>query len=479
MNGMTIQAMVKASHGLFFGNKELLDKCVNSIVTDSRQVKNGGAYAAISGARVDGHDFIEQVFENGAVLALGEKECTVDLGEDRAYIKVPEIVKALGDIAHDYMEMLDIPVVGITGSVGKTSTKEVVAAVLAEKFNVGKTQGNHNNEIGLPLTCFTFDDKTEIAVLEMGIAAQGEMDQLTDIVKPDVAVITNIGVTHMEILGSRDGIFKEKSKIFKDLSKNGLAVLGGDDDMLSKVKAAGKGKIIFFGSGSNCSVHAEDIRIKGLLGTEFTIRSAEKDLDGIRAFIKIPGSHMVINALAAAVVGNYFGLTREQIQEGISAAVTVSGRSRIIDTGKMIIIDDCYNASPASMRSAIDTLRLADSRKVAVLGDMFELGPEERKMHYELGRYICDNGVDVLITVGKLSEDIIRGLGEYDIDAPLPLVKDSGNSLVCNGIECYAFTGNGKFKEYAERILRSGDSVLLKASNSMNFTELVEFLKDK
>ncbi len=159
--------------------------------------------------------------------------------------------------------------------------------------------------------------------------------------------------------------------------------------------------------------------------------------------------------------------------------MTVSGRSRIIDTGKMIIIDDCYNASPASMRSAIDTLRLADSRKVAVLGDMFELGPEERKMHYELGRYICDNGVDALITVGKLSEDIIRGLGEYDIDAPLPLVKDSGNSLVCNGIECYAFTVNGKFKEYAERILRSGDSVLLKASNSMHFTELVEFLKDK
>lgn len=479
MNGMTIQAMVNASHGLFFGNKELLKKCVNSMVTDSRLVQPGGGYVAIEGARVDGHDFIGQAFEKGTILAIGEKDCPVDLGEDRAYIKVPEIVKALGDIAHAYMKMLNIPVVGITGSVGKTSTKEVIAAVLASKYRVGKTLGNHNNEIGLPLTCFTFDKDTEIAVLEMGIAAPGEMDQLTDIVKPDVAVITNIGVTHMEILGSREGIFKEKTKILRDLPKKGLAVICGDDDMLCQVEETGEARMVSFGLDSGNLVSAINIKKKGLLGTEFTIKSSEDCLDGIRAFIKIPGKHMVVNALAAATIGAHFGLSREEIRAGIETASTVAGRSNIVKTKRYILIDDCYNASPVSMKSAIDILQLAEGRKVAILGDMFELGPKERQMHYDVGQYIHDHNVDVLVTIGNLSEDLIRGLGFYKMDAELPIQKDSGNSLKCNGVECYSFSSNDKFKECSEKILKEGDSILLKASNSMRFSDLAQFLKDR
>ena len=188
---------------------------------------------------------------------------------------------------------------------------------------------------------------------------------------------------------------------------------------------------------------------------------------------------MVVNALAAAAIGSHFGLSREEIKSGIEATSTISGRSNILKTKSYILIDDCYNASPVSMKSSVDILQLAQGRKVAILGDMFELGPEERQMHYDVGQYIHNHNVDVLVTIGTLSEDLIRGLGFYKMDAELPIQKDSGNSLMCNGVECYSFSSNDRFKECSEKILKEGDSILLKASNSMRFSELAQFLKDK
>ena len=453
MDKMTVEQAVNACAGEFKGDRKFFDREITSLVTDSRKVIPGGAYGAIKGERVDGHDFIGSAFDAGAFLVVGEKD--LDPEGKGVYVKVPSTVEAVGRIARDYMQILDIPVVGITGSVGKTSTKEVIAAVLAQEYVTGKTLGNHNNEIGLPLTCCEMDSETEVAVLEMGISAPGEMDYLTEIVRPEVAVITNIGVTHMEILGSREGIFDEKSKIYRNIPEEGLVILNGDNDILSQVKDTPAGKPLFFGLEDKNDIYAEDIREEGLSGSSFVIKGL--NCGDVKVHMPIPGKHMVTNALAAAAVGEYFGLSAESIKKGIASVETVSGRTNIRQVNGITVIDDSYNASPASMMSAIDTLSLADGRKICVLGNMYELGDDSLKMHRQVGEYASSKNVDMLFTCGDMAKEIAEG------------AKGGVGDIRC-------FDDNDALIKELKGVLREGDTVMIKASNSMKFGDIAKEL---
>ncbi len=362
------------------------------------------------------------------------------------------------DIAAFYRAGLSIPVIGITGSVGKTSAKEFIAAVLAQKYNVLKTQGNYNNELGVPLTLLRVKEEHEAAVIEMGINHFGEMHRLSRMVMPDIVVMTNIGDCHLEALGSREGILKAKSEIFDFLKEDGTVILNGDDHLLAAIREVhGKAPVIF-GKNKNNICYAMNIRTNGIFGTE-----AEIHMGGNCFSVKIPlpGEHMVYNALAAAAAGEALGLSAEEIKAGISSVQPTEGRSNLLKCGDMVIIDDCYNANPLSMRAAIDLLSQADTRKAAVLGDMFELGKDEEKLHGEVGRYAAKCSIDVIICVGKLSEHMAKGAVE---NAP-------------TGCSVYYYPEKETLLQELDYLLKPGDTVLVKASHGMGFSKIVEKLQ--
>lgn len=455
MKNMSLQKIAAACGGTYCGSADLSEREVSSVVIDSRKAEKDSLFVAIKGARVDGHSFIPQVMEKGALCAVSEQ----DLGDvPYPYIKVGSCEQALKDIAEHYRRSLDIRVVGISGSVGKTSTKEMIASVLGQKFNVLKTEGNFNNEIGLPLTVFNIREEHEIAVLEMGISHFGEMTRLAKIARPDICVITNIGVAHIESLGSRDGILKAKTEMFKYMNPEGTIILNGDDDKLRGFVPENGVSPVYFGLDPSCPYHAEKTENKGLRGTDAEFVTPDSRF---RAHISIPGGHMVYNALAGIAVGTALGMTPEEMARGIEALVPIAGRNNLIETERWSIIDDCYNANPASMKSSLDVLACADTRTVAILGDMFELGASEKEMHYEVGAYAAEKGISVLICIGGLSAETARGARESSDGAAMEILHYS--------------TKEDFFKEMND-VLKKDDTILVKASHGMEFTEIVNFL---
>ena len=455
MKNMSLQKIAAACGGTYCGSADLSDREVSSVVIDSRKAEKDSLFVAIKGARVDGHSFIPQVMEKGALCAVSEQ----DLGDaPYPYIKVGSCEQALKDIAEHYRRSLDIRVVGISGSVGKTSTKEMIASVLGQKFNVLKTEGNFNNEIGLPLTVFNIREEHEIAVLEMGISHFGEMTRLAKIARPDICVITNIGVAHIESLGSRDGILKAKTEMFKYMNPEGTIILNGDDDKLRGFVPENGVSPVYFGLDPSCPYHAEKTENKGLRGTDAEFVTPDSRF---RAHISIPGGHMVYNALAGIAVGTALGMTPDEMARGIEALDPIAGRNNLIETERWSIIDDCYNANPASMKSSLDVLACADTRTVAILGDMFELGASEKEMHYEVGAYAAEKGISVLICIGGLSAETARGAREAADGAAMEILHYS--------------TKEDFFKEMND-VLKKDDTILVKASHGMEFTEIVNFL---
>lgn len=481
MKNLSLRNIAKAVNGTLFGADNILEeKEAAGVVIDSRKVKENYLFIAVKGERVDGHDFIEDVFAKKALCVICEKKPDRNkLDENNSedigpYILVESSLQALKDIAAFYREALDIKIVGITGSVGKTSTKEFIASVLEQKFKVLKTEGNFNNEIGVPLTLLNIRDYHEVAVVEMGISDFGEMHRLSYMAKPDVCVMTNIGLCHLENLGSRDGILKAKSEIFDFASENCYAVLNKDDDKLSTIPqnhaAYGDSKkaikYIFYGmqkENGKGDVYAKDIKTNGIYGTESTICFTRNDntVEKIEVSFSLPGRHMVYNAMAAIAVGSLFDMDGEDMKRGIENIKSVGSRLNIVETGKYTVIDDCYNANPVSMKSSIDVLDSADTRKVAILGDMFELGTDEKRLHYEVGAYLGKKMIDTVLFVGALSENMYQGL------------KDSGKE-----IECYYYNTVEDLLMFLDLMIKQRDTILVKASHAMHFERIVERLRE-
>jgi len=430
MKNLTLRNLTKVCNGIWHGDNALLDQEISAITTDSRKIEKDCLFVPIVGERVDAHRFIPDVMTKGALATLSERELPE---ADYAYIQVDASLQAVKDIAEFYLEQLQIPVVGITGSVGKTSTKEVIASVLKEKYRTLKTQGNFNNELGLPLTVFRLRDEDQIAVLEMGISDFGEMARLTKIAKPDTCVITNIGTCHLENLN-------------------------GDDDKLITVREYNGVKPVFFGLNSERDVYADQIESKGLKGVACRIHLGE---DAFDVLVPTPGIHMVYNALAAAAVGRIYGLTIEEIRRGIESLETIRGRFKMIETDKFLVVDDCYNANPMSMKASLDVLHDGEGRRVAILGDMGELGEDEAALHEGVGIHAATCGIDACVCVGDLAVHIAEAARKANPDFPVYYEKTRESLL-----------------EHLNDYVQKGDTILVKASHFMKFEEVVKALEE-
>lgn len=461
---LTINQIAEATKGRLVyvgpegGEAALRETKADSVVLDSRLVTAGGVFVATVGERVDGHSFVASVFEKGAVLAVVQKVPETATG---SYLLVEDTLQALKDIAECYRRSLSIPVVGITGSVGKTSTKEFIATVLAEKYTVLKTEGNYNNEIGVPLTLLRIRPEHEVAVVEMGISDFGEMHRLSKMARPDIAVITNIGRCHLENLKDRDGVLRAKTEIFDFMAENGTVCLNGEDDKLCTVTAPAGRRLFRFGFSSKEEglVTASDVESKGLWGSTATFCTAAGEC--FPAEITLPGQHMVLNGLAATCVAEQLGLTTEQIRAGLKKVAAVGGRNNLIRTERFTLIDDCYNANPVSMKAGIDLLCMAEGTKVAILGDMFELGENSDAMHAEVGSYGVEKELDFLLCVGENSRHMYEAA-----------LRDKKESKVD-----YFETRDALLAALEEKTLElpAGSTVLIKASHGMKFSRVVEF----
>lgn len=456
MKNLTLENIAKACHGTYHGDESKKSREVAGVVIDSRKVEKDYLFVAIDGENVNAHKFIPDTIAKGALCVVSHE----DLGDtDFPYILVESTGQALLDIAKLYRDSFDVTVVGITGSVGKTSTKEMIASVVSQKYNVHKTLGNFNNEWGLPITIFEMNEEHEVVILEMGVNHFGEMRRLSSVASPDICVITNIGIAHLEFFKTREGILQEKSQMIQDMKDNGSIILNGDDDLLSEMGPVKGVTPVLFGTSENCQYYADNIVPMGLKGTACQIHMPDDVV--FDCLIPTPGAHMVSNALAGAAVGAALGLTADEIKAGIEAHTTLPGRNNIISTDKLMILDDCYNANPVSTKAAIDVLDMAIGRKVAVLGNMGELGNNENEMHREVGEYAAKHGIDLVCGIGDLAKGIAEG----------------AKAAEGSDTEVLWFATKQDFLAQMRDIIKDGDNVLVKASHGMWFPDIVEELK--
>ena len=458
---MKIKEIIKATKGkLIKGNLEVEN---GEFCRDTRIIKNGDTYIGIKGENFDGNTLWKEAFENGAETVILEginfESENLEQYENKNIIEVEDTIKALADIA-TYKRNLygkDFPVVGVTGSVGKTSTKDIIANVVAQKYKTLKTQGNNNNDIGLPFTIFNLKDH-EAAVIEMGMNHLNEISKLTKIAKPKISVITNIGTSHIGNLGSRENILKAKLEILEGMEKKVL-VVNNDNDLLHKYNLENKNvEIHTYGIENKSEVMAEDIKLNEN-HSEFIC-----NLKGEKFKVKVPvgGIHFVYNSLCAATVGNLLGLSVEEIKQGIETFELTKKRMDITELKNGVtIINDSYNASFESMQASLKYLSgLKNSRKIAVLGDMFELGEYSKELHEKVGKEVAKNNIDILISCGENAKYIVEA------------AKDSR----MNEENIYYFKDKNKIQGFIKQIWKSGDAILFKASNGMKFFEVVENL---
>lgn len=452
MKNMTIENIAAACHGtVHYMKDELQGKTADGVVIDSRQIKPGFVFVATKGERVDGHSFIPDVFAKGALAVICEQ---LPEAADGPCILVEDSFQALKDAAAFYRDQLTLPIIGIIGSVGKTSTKEFVAAVLAEKYKVQKTAGNLNNEVGLPLTIFTVDESHEVLVLEMGINEFGEMTRIAKVARPDHVIMTNIAEVHLENLIDRDGVLRAKTEVFGYMNPGGTVIVNGDDDKLQTIHEVGGKAPVTFGMDPENDIFASSVENLGLFGSKAVIHAGDIT---VHADIPVPGSVMVYNAMAATAAGRLFGLTAEEIEEGIRKIKPVSGRSHLVKTDRYVVIDDCYNASPVSMEAALDLLKTARGRTVAILGDMGELGENEIQLHERVGHYAAGKGIDLILCVGSLS-------------------KHMAEAALADGGRVHYYADKEALMADLGHFLAHGDTILVKASHSMQFENIVNFL---
>ncbi|MDF2520324.1 MAG: UDP-N-acetylmuramoyl-tripeptide--D-alanyl-D-alanine ligase [Clostridia bacterium] len=430
---------------------------ITGVATDSRKLNKGDLFAAIKGERFDGHQFAEAAVASGAAVVLSQEKLDADI----PYILVEDTIKALHSLAKYYKSKFDIPFIAVTGSSGKTTTKDMTASVLAEKYKVLKTEGNFNNAIGLPLTLFNLEHKHEICVVEMGMNSLGEIETLADIVRPETGIISNVGTAHIEKLKSRDNILKAKMEIFTYFDRNGTAILNGDNDMLSKV-ADKQYKILRFGLNEGNDCRAVNIVEKGEEGIEFDVLyQGQKEA----YHVPIPGIHNVYNALSAICIGKLYNISSSQIQSGLLNFKPSKMRMEIF-TGRhdTKIINDVYNANPDSMMAAISALASMETqgRRVCIFGDMFELGEYSKEGHESVGAFAAEKEIDVIAAVGKMADYVIKGAAR---------IKKEDMKLI-------SYSSNQEVIDNMENIVQSQDIILIKGSRGMNMENIVESLRE-
>lgn len=454
MENILIKDVIKAVNGVLINPKNIDNLYINGVSTDSRTIEKNNLFVPIAGEHFDGHNFITDCCKKGAFCLTENKEA--DIIENYMVIYVKSTIEALGSLAKFYCsKILNADIIAITGSVGKTTTKDMIASVLNQKYTTLKTEGNYNNEIGLPLTLFKGNKQHNKIVLEMGMSQFGEIDYLSSIANPDTAIITNIGVSHIENLGSRQNILKAKSEIFNYLNSNSKIVLNSDDDMLLTLQNKFD-NILWYGIDNKRTFYADNIKLLGLDGVNCDIHFNNNTLN---INIPSPGKHMVYVALCAFVVGYIHDIDFELIKKGIESFVPSNMRMNIINNSNFTIINDAYNASPQSMKSALDVLKnCSNQRKVAILGDMYEIGEQSEQMHREIGKYAVDCNIDVIICVGDLAKYIYNEAYSNKNENQIILYFDSKQNLYDKLFD----------------ILKKYDIILIKASRGMHLEQTID-----
>ena len=441
---MKVYEIVEATRGILVsGNK---DDEINFFSQDSRQMTNGGMYIPLKGERFDGHNFIESAFQTGAQAIISEKDVNY---EDKIVIKVKDTHQALKDMASYLRNHRPVKVVGVTGSVGKTSTRDMVYSVVKQKYKTLKTEGNYNNEIGLPLTILRYHDE-EVLVLEMGMNHLQEMSRLSMIARPDIACITNVGTAHIGELGSRENILKAKLEIINGMKEGSTLIINQDNDMLQTVELPHL-NVVRVGKDKEASIQASHIVL------EETKSSFEVEYQGKKEIIEVPvqGEHNISNALIAIAVGIELNISLEDIKKGIQEFKLTKNRMDILEKNHKTVMDGTYNASVDSMKSSIDVLANYKKRKVAILADMLELGDYSQQLHEEVGSYVASKGIDILVCVGKEAK--------YTYQKARESMKD-----------VYYFESNQEVIARLDELLKEDDVILVKGSHSMNLKEVVE-----
>ncbi|MBE7040789.1 MAG: UDP-N-acetylmuramoyl-tripeptide--D-alanyl-D-alanine ligase [Ruminococcaceae bacterium] len=451
MKPISIQDIILATGGALLSGDP--SQTVISVCTDTRKIVPGSLFVPLAGENFDAHKFIPDALTGGCAASLTARK---DITAEKPLIYVPDTRRALADLAAYYRKQFAIPVVAITGSVGKTTAKELTSAVLSTKLNVLKTAGNFNNEIGLPLTLFRLEDDHEVAITEMGMSGFGEIDLLAKIAKPDIGIVTNIGMSHIEMLGSQENIYKAKSELFRHISPDGTVILNGDDPILAAHRKEITQKTITVGLSAGCDLTATDIVPKSDSLSFTAVYGDEK----VPVNLAFPGEHNVINALLACAAGLCLGISLADAAFGLGAYIPSDRRMQLIDCDGITIINDCYNAAPASMEAGIRVLCSYEGRKIAVLGDIKELGEFSKEAHTGVGTFAGHAGVDALFTLGDHAKWIAEG------------AKNAGMAEE----SIFSFDDIDELKKSLGAFIKKGDTVLIKASRAMALERVTEFL---
>ena len=463
---LTVEEIIHATKGeLLTGKRE---QWVTGVSTDSRNINADELFVPLKGDRFDGHDYIKNAIHAGAAASLLKQSeaSVVSIAEKNgsALIRVDDPLQALHDLANYYLSKMDAIVIGVTGSTGKTTTKEMIYSILSRKYRVLKNEGNYNNHIGVPSTAFQVEPEHEVVIFEMGMSGFHEIEKLCRIVKPRIGVITNIGASHIEKLGSRENIFKAKMEITKYFDqREHILIANGDDEFLGKLKSQNTPyQKYFVGFHKDCDFQAISIDEIGEKGIQFKASLQGQDYDFV---LQVPGKHNIYNALCAIAIGYVLGVEPDRICEGIQAFKGNDMRLNIISTRSNIkVLDDSYNASPDSMKAAIAVFAtIASNRKIAVLGDMLEMGSYAQKGHYDIGKEIARHPIDFLVTVGEQAAYIGKGAVE--------------NGFYQSHI--FACANNQEAIDVLQEILCEQDGVLVKGSRGMKMEEIVEYIQER
>lgn len=457
MAAFTLQEVEKATGGRLL-YPVVDDSVFSQVETDTRAITEGALFVALKGETFDGHDYVLQAKERGAAGAVVAEERPEYKQEGFAVVIVTDTRKAYQDLARFHRRRFSIPVIAVTGSVGKTSTRSMIAAVLSQKYRVLQTEKNFNNEIGLPKTLLQLTPEHEACVVEMGMRGLGQIAELAAIAEPDIGVVTNVGKSHIELLGAQDNIARAKSELVRALSEDGVAILNQDDSYVAAMADLCRGKVVGYGIESNAAIRASRV-VCSEKGLRFACRCFDQVMD---IHMPLIGSHNVYNALAAIAVGRVLGLTEHQLQKGLSEYRGMPMRQELIHLGEYTFINDAYNANPASMSEALKSLALlTKGRKIAVLGGMLELGDWTVREHEKIGAEAVELGLDALITMGS----------------PASYIADAARK---NGLGAvYTAQDHAGAADCLRQIIQPGDTVLLKGSRGFAMEKILPYFERK